>query len=75
MQDGLLLLEKVVFEVSKKLGKQTTYHLAHECVMQALEKRYAFKAALLAHLVLAACVVERDLDHWLDPAHYTNCVV
>lgn len=73
MQDGLLLSEKVMFEVGKKLGKQTAHHLIYECAMQAFEKRHAFKTVLLAHPVLAACITERDLDHWLDPAHYTGC--
>ncbi|HIH4622104.1 TPA: adenylosuccinate lyase [Klebsiella variicola] len=73
MQDGLLLSEKVMFEVGKKLGKQTAHHLVYECAMQAFEKRHAFKTVLLAHPVLAACITERDLDHWLDPAHYTGC--
>ncbi|MGK1995073.1 adenylosuccinate lyase, partial [Klebsiella pneumoniae] len=67
------LSEKVMFEVGKKLGKQTAHHLVYKCAMQAFEKRHAFKTVLLAHPVLAACITERDLDHWLDPAHYTGC--
>jgi adenylosuccinate lyase len=73
MQDGLLLSEKVMFEVGKKLGKQTAHHLVYECAMQAFEKRLAFKTVLLAHPALAACMTEQDLDHWLDPAHYIGC--
>lgn len=73
MQDGLLLSEKVMFEVGKKLGKQTAHHLVYDCAMQAFEKQQSFKTVLLAHPVLAASITEQDLDHWLDPAHYTGC--
>ena len=74
MQNGLLLSEKVMFEVGKKFGKQTAHHLVYACAMQqAAEKCLAFKSGLLAHPVLAACITEQDLDHWLDPAYYTGC--
>lgn len=51
MQNGLLLSEKVMFEVGKKFGKQTAHHLVYACAMQAAEKCLAFKSGLLAHPV------------------------
>ncbi|MFU2317284.1 adenylosuccinate lyase [Rahnella sp. PCH160] len=73
MQDGLLLSEKIMFEVGKKIGKQTAHHLVYACAMQAFENRLSFKTVLLAHPVLAASISEEDLDHWLDPANYIGC--
>lgn len=70
---GLLLSEKVMFEVGKKLGKQTAHHLVYDCAMQAFEQQLSFKDVLLAHPVLAAGISEEDLQSWLDPANYIGC--
>ena len=44
LQNGLLLSEKIMFELGKRLGKQTAHHLVYECSMQAFDlKKYFWK--------------------------------
>ena len=73
MQDGLLLSEKVMFEVGKKLGKQSAHELVYQCAMQAYEEQRSFRQVLLAHPVLAQYVTPAELQQWLDPANYIGC--
>ncbi|MEH2921948.1 adenylosuccinate lyase [Samsonia erythrinae] len=70
LQNGLLLSEKVMFEIGKRLGKQTAHHLVYECSMQAFEQNQSFKSVLLAHPVLSEQVTAADLDEWLNPVNY-----
>ncbi|WP_406641798.1 adenylosuccinate lyase [Pectobacterium brasiliense] len=72
LQNGLLLSEKVMFEIGKRLGKQTAHHLVYECSMQAFEQNQSFKSVLLAHPVLSEQVTAADLDEWLNPANYVG---
>ncbi|MCA5920971.1 adenylosuccinate lyase [Pectobacterium brasiliense] len=72
LQNGLLLSEKVMFEIGKRLGKQTAHHLVYECSMQAFEQNQSFKSVLLAHPVLSEQVIAADLDEWLNPANYVG---
>ncbi|MEI7231350.1 adenylosuccinate lyase [Pectobacterium carotovorum] len=72
LQNGLLLSEKVMFEIGKRLGKQTAHHLVYECSMQAFEQNQSFKSVLLAHPVLSEQVTATDLDEWLNPANYVG---
>ncbi|RLM21540.1 adenylosuccinate lyase [Brenneria alni] len=70
LQNGLLLSEKVMFEIGKRLGKQTAHHLVYECSMQAFEKNQSFKSVLLEHPLLSAQLTSTELDEWLNPANY-----
>ncbi|MCU5773611.1 adenylosuccinate lyase [Erwiniaceae bacterium BAC15a-03b] len=70
MQEGLLLSEKVMFEIGKKLGKQSAHHLIYQCAMQAWEQQRAFQAVLLEQPLIAASVTGAELERWLDPANY-----
>ncbi|MCV9879342.1 adenylosuccinate lyase [Brenneria izbisi] len=70
LQNGLLLSEKVMFEIGKRLGKQTAHHLIYECSMQAFEQNQSFKSVLLAHPVLSAQLTSAELEEWLNPANY-----
>ncbi|MEQ9862551.1 adenylosuccinate lyase [Pectobacterium cacticida] len=72
LQNGLLLSEKVMFEIGKRLGKQTAHHLVYECAMQAFEQKQSFKSVLLADPVLSKQVTAADLDEWLNPANYVG---
>ncbi|MBN3215304.1 adenylosuccinate lyase [Pectobacterium polaris] len=72
LQNGLLLSEKVMFEIGKRLGKQTAHHLVYECSMQAFEQNQSFKSVLLAHPVLSEQVTAADLDEWLNPVNYVG---
>ena len=42
-QNGLLLSEKIMFEIGKRLGKQTAHHIIYENAMQAFEQNRPFK--------------------------------
>ncbi|WP_409308329.1 adenylosuccinate lyase [Pectobacterium sp. B1J-3] len=70
LQNGLLLSEKVMFEIGKRLGKQTAHHLVYECSMAAFENNQPFKSVLLAHPVLSEQLTSAELEEWLNPANY-----
>lgn len=73
LQNGLLLSEKVMFEIGKRLGKQTAHHLVYECSMKAYEQNRHFKDVLLEDPVLSVQVTEQELDAWLNPVNYLGC--
>lgn len=70
IQNGLLLSEKIMFELGKRLGKQTAHHLVYECSMQSFEQDLPFKEVLLAHPILKANLTQDELAKWLDPTLY-----
>lgn len=70
LQSGLLLSEKVMFELGTKIGKQTAHHIVYECAMQSHEQQCSFKAVLQTHEQLAGLISEQELDAWLDPINY-----
>ena len=70
MQNGLLLSEKVMFEIGKRLGKQTAHHLVYNCAMQAFEQNRAFKDILLDDPLLNKEFTVEELDSWLEPMNY-----
>ena len=69
-QGGLLLSEKVMFELGTKIGKQTAHHIVYECAMQAYEEQRSFKETLQGNEKLAGLITEKELDAWLDPINY-----
>jgi adenylosuccinate lyase len=71
-QNGLLLSEKVMFEVGKKLGKQTAHHVVYDCSMESFEKNQPFASVLLAHPQLRAIITPADVDAWLNPVNYVG---
>lgn len=73
LQNGLLLSEKVMFEIGKRMGKQTAHHLVYECSMKAFEQNRHFKEVLLEDPVLSAQVTVQELDAWLNPVNYLGC--
>lgn len=70
LQNGLLLSEKVMFEIGKRLGKQTAHRLVYQSAMQAFEQNKTFKAVLLADPILNREFTEDELDSWLEPVNY-----
>ena len=70
MQNGLLLSEKVMFEIGKRLGKQTAHHLVYNCAMQAFEQNRDFKDVLLDDPLLNKEFSVAELDNWLEPINY-----
>ncbi|MEC5344565.1 adenylosuccinate lyase [Brenneria populi] len=70
LHGGLLLSEKVMFELGKVLGKQTAHHLVYQCAMAAHESGEPFKTALLRDERIARHITPDNLDRWLDPTEY-----
>lgn len=70
LQGGLLLSEKVMFELGDKIGKQTAHHVVYECAMQSYEEQRPFKEVLQANAQLAGLISEQELNAWLDPINY-----
>lgn len=70
LQHGLLLSEKIMFELGKRLGKQTAHHLVYECSMQAFEQNRPFKTVLVEHPQIAHYFSEQELSDWLNPQNY-----
>ena len=70
LQNGLLLSEKVMFELGKRLGKQTAHSLVYQCSMQAFEQNKHFKEALMQNEELAKYLSAQELEKWLNPQNY-----
>ncbi|NUF50194.1 adenylosuccinate lyase [Gilliamella sp. ESL0250] len=70
LQNGLLLSEKVMFEIGKRLGKQTAHQLVYQSAMKAFEQNRPFKEILLEDPSLNQTLTESELDSWLDPINY-----
>lgn len=70
LQGGLLLSEKVMFELGAKIGKQTAHRVVYECAMQSYEEQRSFKEVLQANAQLAGLISEQELNAWLDPINY-----
>lgn len=70
LQNGLLLSEKVMFEIGKRLGKQTAHQLVYKSAMKAFELNKPFKQVLLNDPQLNQTFTESELDNWLDPINY-----
>ncbi|MFQ0998207.1 adenylosuccinate lyase [Gilliamella sp. BG6] len=70
LQNGLLLSEKVMFEIGKRLGKQTAHNLVYQSAMKAFEQNRPFKDILLEDPRLNKEFTESELDAWLDPISY-----
>lgn len=71
-QKGLLLSEKVMFEVGKELGKQTAHHIVYECSVQAFEEDRSFKDVLLEQEEIRTHFKEEEIADWLIPENYTG---
>ena len=70
LQNGLLLSEKIMFELGKRLGKQTAHSLVYQCSMQAFEQNKHFKEALMQNEELAKYLSAQELEKWLNPQNY-----
>ena len=70
LQNGLLLSEKVMFELGKRLGKQTAHSLVYQCSMQAFEQNKHFKEALMQNEELVKYLSAQELEEWLNPQNY-----
>ena len=70
LQNGLLLSEKVMFELGKRLGKQSSHSLVYECSMKAFEEARSFKDVLLENPIIKKEFNESEITEWLIPQNY-----
>lgn len=75
LQHGLLLSEKVMFEVGRVLGKQTAHHIVYECAMKAFEEKRSFQSVLLDKIEIKASFSEDEVAGWLVPSQYLGSAV
>lgn len=69
---GLMMSERVMMALGRKIGKQTAHEVIYEIAMQAFEEKRQFRAMLLASPVVTANLSESEIDQLLDPTTYTG---
>ena len=67
---GLIVSEKVMFELGKFLGKQTAHALVYELAMTAQEQGIPFSVLLKQDEKVRRYLDDRQIDALLDPANY-----
>jgi adenylosuccinate lyase len=72
MLGGFLLSERVMFELSQKVGKQTAHELVYEASMHGIEHGVAFEKALMQDKRVAAALTPQELRAVLDPTTYVG---
>ena len=72
MLGGFLLSERVMFELSEKVGKQTAHELVYEASMHGIEHGVSFESALMQDTRVSAALKPEELRKALDPATYVG---
>jgi adenylosuccinate lyase len=72
MLGGFLLSERVMFELSDKLGKQTAHELVYEAAMHGIEQRVSFEKSLMSNPKVRAALNDKELQAALDPTTYVG---
>ena len=67
-----LLSERVMFELSEKVGKQTAHDLVYEASMHGIEHGISFEEALMRDPRVAKALTKDELRKVLDPATYVG---
>jgi len=70
LMGGFLMSERVMFELSEKIGKQTAHELVYEASMRGLEQGMTFEAALMQNERVRAAFSVTELRAVLDPVNY-----
>jgi adenylosuccinate lyase len=69
---GFLLSERVMFDLSDKVGKQTAHELVYEASMHGIENNVTFEQALMANEKIRGAMSADELKASLDPTTYTG---
>ncbi|HAJ2488130.1 TPA: adenylosuccinate lyase, partial [Escherichia coli] len=69
---GFMLAERVMFELSEKIGKQTAHELVYEASMQGLEEGVTFSQALSEDPRINTAMTREELEAVLDPTTYVG---
>lgn len=67
---GLIVAEKVMFELGKFLGKQTAHAVVYELAMAAQEQGISFSVLLKQDKNVRRYLQEQQIEALLDPANY-----
>ena len=55
-----------------KVGRQTAHDIVYDCSMRAIEHHLPFRQTLAEHPVVTQHMTTADIEHLLDPIHYTG---
>ena len=69
---GFLLSERVMFELSDKIGKQTAHELVYEISMHGIENNIPFEKALMDDARVRGAMSDQELKAALDPTTYVG---
>ena len=69
---GFLLSERVMFELSEKIGKQTAHELVYEISMRGIENNIPFEKALMDDAKVRGAMTDQELKAALDPTTYVG---
>jgi adenylosuccinate lyase len=69
---GFLLSERVMFELSDKVGKQTAHELVYEASMHGLTSGISFEQSLFANAQVRKAMTDAELKAVLDPTTYVG---
>ena len=69
---GFLLSERVMFELSDKLGKQTAHEAVYEASMHGIENKVSFERALMENRQVREAMSAEELKAALDPTTYVG---
>ena len=69
---GFMLSERVMFELSDKVGKQTAHELMYETSRRGMEGGMSFRDALFSDERVLRVLTEKELQDLLDPTTYVG---
>ena len=72
LTNGLMLSEAVMLALAGKVGRQTAHDIVYDCSMRAIEHHLPFRQTLAEHPVVTQHMTTADIEHLLDPIHYTG---
>ena len=67
---GYLLSERVMLELSERVGKQTAHEWIYEASMHGIENKLAFADAMRQHKGLGQALSDAEIIDFTDPAAY-----
>lgn len=70
LHGGLILSERIMFELADAFGKQTAHHIVYEISMQAVETGRTFKETLLENEKISSVISAEHLEDMLNPETY-----
>lgn len=70
LQGGLILSERMMFELAEAIGKQTAHHLIYEISMESIENKITFKEALLQNQQVRSILSVEKIEDLLNPETY-----